>query len=48
VPLKHKVARGDTLSEIAEKYGSTSAKIMAANNMRSKTVVLGQILTIPR
>ncbi|MCL4128762.1 UNVERIFIED_CONTAM: hypothetical protein GTU68_060190 [Idotea baltica] len=47
VPRKHTVSRGDTLSEIAEEYGSSSTKIMQANNMRSKTVMLGQILTIP-
>ena len=43
----HKVSRGDTLSEIAEKYGSSTSKIMQANNMRSQTVLLGQVLTIP-
>ena len=46
-PRKHKVSRGDTLSEIAEHYGSSASKIMQANNMRTKTVMLGQILTIP-
>lgn len=46
-PRKHKVSRGDTLSEIAEKYGSSTSKIMQANNMRTKTVMLGQVLTIP-
>lgn len=46
-PTTHKVRRGDTLSEIAEKYGSSQRKIMRANNMRSRTVMLGQVLKIP-
>lgn len=46
-PRTHKVSRGDTLSEIAEKYGSSSSAIMRANNMRSRTVMIGQTLTIP-
>jgi len=45
---KHKVARGDTLSEIAEKYGVTIRAIMSANGLRSRTVRLGQTLKIPR
>lgn len=46
-PQKHVVRSGDTLSEIAERYGSTMNKIMQANNMRSRTVMLGQTLSIP-
>ncbi|WP_189402944.1 N-acetylmuramoyl-L-alanine amidase [Arenicella chitinivorans] len=45
---QHKVVRGDTLSEIALKYGSTEKKIMQANNMRNRTVMLGQVLKIPQ
>jgi len=44
---RHKVKRGDTLSEIALKYGSSVAKIKKANKLRSTTVRLGQVLTIP-
>lgn len=43
----HKVRRGDTLSEIAEQYGSTMSAIMRANSLRSRTVMLGQTLKIP-
>lgn len=43
----HKVKRGDTLSEIAERYGTTMNKIMRANSLRSRTVRLGQSLKIP-
>ena len=43
----HKVKRGDTLSEIAERYASSTHKIMQANSLSSQTVILGQILKIP-
>ena len=46
-PRKHTVRRGDTLSEIAQKYRVTVAKIKSANKMRSKKVRLGQVLLIP-
>ena len=45
--VTHKVRRGDTLSEIAEKYRSSVNAIMRANNMRSRTIQLGQVLKIP-
>jgi LysM repeat protein len=43
----HTVVRGDTLSGIARKYGTTSAAIKQANGMTSDTVVLGKTLAIP-
>ncbi|NND00071.1 MAG: LysM peptidoglycan-binding domain-containing protein [Gammaproteobacteria bacterium] len=46
-PRTHKVKRGDTLSEIAEYYGSSMSKIIQANSLRSRTVMLGQTLKIP-
>jgi len=46
-PTKHKVKRGDTLSEIADLYGLSMKQIMKANKMRSRTVMLGQTLVIP-
>ncbi len=46
-PTHHKVTRGDTLSEIAERYGVSMSQLMRANNMRSRTVRLGQKLKIP-
>jgi N-acetylmuramoyl-L-alanine amidase len=45
---KHKVRRGDTLSEIAERYGSSIKRIMSANKLRSGTIQLGQTLKIPQ
>jgi N-acetylmuramoyl-L-alanine amidase len=47
-PKKHRVKRGDTLSEIAEHYGSSIKTIMAANKLRSGTIRLGQPLKIPQ
>lgn len=44
---KHTVKRGDTLSEIAEQYGVTINTLMKANSMRTRTVLLGQRLSIP-
>jgi N-acetylmuramoyl-L-alanine amidase len=46
-PSTHKVKRGDTLSEIASLYGLTMTKIMRANQLSSRSVLLGQILKIP-
>lgn len=43
----HTVKRGDTLSEIAEQYGVTIRQLMKANTMRSRTVLIGQRLSIP-
>ncbi len=45
---KHKVKRGDTLSEIAEQYGVSVKAIVSVNGLANKVVKLGQTLTIPR
>ncbi|QDX28825.1 N-acetylmuramoyl-L-alanine amidase AmiB [Dickeya poaceiphila] len=45
--IKHKVVRGDTLSDIASRYGVSMKVIQQANNMSSGTVQLGQTLIIP-
>jgi N-acetylmuramoyl-L-alanine amidase len=47
-PVTHTVKRGDTLSEIAERYGSSARQIRALNSLRSSTVMLGQKLKIPQ
>jgi N-acetylmuramoyl-L-alanine amidase len=47
-PLRHVIARGDTLSGIAERYRVTSASIRRSNSLRSDVLRVGQILTIPR
>lgn len=43
----HLVSKGDTLSRIAAKYGTTADAIKKANGMKSDTVVLGSKLRIP-
>jgi N-acetylmuramoyl-L-alanine amidase len=43
----HLVAKGDSLSRIAAKYGTTADAIKKANGMKSDTVVLGSKLRIP-
>ncbi|MCP3103272.1 LysM peptidoglycan-binding domain-containing protein [Myxococcus sp. K15C18031901] len=44
----HKVKRGDTLSQIAERYGSASEAILQMNRLKSaKTLKLGAELVIP-
>ncbi|WP_192889827.1 N-acetylmuramoyl-L-alanine amidase [Vibrio bathopelagicus] len=48
VPLrKHKVARGDYLGKIASKYGVSVNSIRQANNLRSDSLAVGQVLIIP-
>ncbi|HBY94272.1 MAG TPA: hypothetical protein DEP84_09970 [Chloroflexi bacterium] len=41
------VQRGDTLSSIARRFGTTVQAIMAANNLQSTTIYVGQRLIIP-
>lgn len=44
--ITHKVASGETLNSIAEKYGVQAADIRSANNLRRNAVRVGQVLTI--
>lgn len=44
----HKVRAGETLSQIAQMYGVTTAQIVAANNLTSRNIIKpGQELVIP-
>ncbi len=44
----HVVERGDTLSKIARRYGTTIEALASANNMRPRTMIHpGQVLTVP-
>ena len=45
--VSHVIARGDTLSEIAERYHVSMAAIRAANSLSSDNVRIGQKLQIP-
>lgn len=45
--VNHVIARGDTLSEIAERYNVSMSAIRSANRLSSDKVRIGQTLTIP-
>jgi membrane-bound lytic murein transglycosylase D len=42
----HKVTRGDTLSSIAKRYGTSVASLRASNNLHGSAIQVGQRLTI--
>lgn len=44
---RHKVKAGDTLSEIAAKYHTSSSAIRKLNGMKSSTIRIGKTLLIP-
>ncbi|MFY2509823.1 N-acetylmuramoyl-L-alanine amidase [Vibrio pectenicida] len=47
-PLKkHKVKRGEFLGKIARQYGVGASVIRQANNLRTDTLAVGQVLIIP-
>ena len=45
--VRHVIARGDTLSEIAERYNVSAAAIRAANKLSTDKIRVGQTLSIP-
>jgi N-acetylmuramoyl-L-alanine amidase len=47
-PMHHSVTRGETLSEIAERYRVSLASLKRFNSLRSDRIRIGQILQIPR
>ena len=46
--VRYVVKKGDTLSSIADKFGSSTAKIKAANGLKSNTLSAGTSLKIPK
>jgi N-acetylmuramoyl-L-alanine amidase len=44
---KHKIIRGDTLSQIAVRYGVTMQRIRSVNSIRNNRIMVGQTLAIP-
>jgi len=46
--VRHVIARGETLSGIAERYQVSSASIRRTNSLRTDVLRVGQVLTIPR
>ena len=45
--VRHVITRGDTLSEIAERYNVSPAAIRAANKLSTDNIRIGQTLQIP-
>lgn len=45
--FEYRVRSGDTLSELAQRFGVSVADIRAANGLRSSTIVVGDVLEIP-
>ncbi len=43
----HTVAKGDTLTSLAKKYGTSVDSLKSANGLRTDTISLGQTLKIP-
>jgi N-acetylmuramoyl-L-alanine amidase len=45
--VRHVIARGDTLSEIAARYNTSAAAIKTANRLNNDNIRVGQTLSIP-
>ncbi|MYA08091.1 MAG: LysM peptidoglycan-binding domain-containing protein [Holophagales bacterium] len=43
----YRVRRGDTLSQLARTFGTSTAKIQRANGLRGSRIIVGQTLRIP-
>jgi LysM repeat protein len=49
LPIVHRVQRGETLTAIARRYGTTVGAIQAANQLGRRTrILVGQRLSVPR
>ncbi|MFM2606097.1 N-acetylmuramoyl-L-alanine amidase [Vibrio chagasii] len=44
---QHKVSRGESLSVIASKYGTSTQALMKYNNLKSSSLAIGQVLKMP-
>jgi N-acetylmuramoyl-L-alanine amidase len=45
--VRHVIARGDTISEIAQRYNVSATSIRAANKLSNDNIRIGQTLSIP-
>lgn len=45
--VQHKIARGDTISELAQRYNVSPGAIRAANKLSNDNIRVGQVLAIP-
>lgn len=46
-PRRHVIRRGDTLSQLAQRYGVSMATLRRHNQLRDDTLMLGSVLAIP-
>jgi N-acetylmuramoyl-L-alanine amidase len=46
-PIRHVIARGETLSQIAERYRISLRELRRANEISGDVIRIGQVLTIP-
>jgi N-acetylmuramoyl-L-alanine amidase len=46
-PIRHVIARGETLSEIAERYRISLRELRRTNEINGDVIRIGQVLTIP-
>jgi N-acetylmuramoyl-L-alanine amidase len=46
-PASYTISRGDTLSEIAERFGVSLTSLKQANNISGNNIRVGQVITIP-
>ncbi len=44
--VRHKIRKGDTISEIAEMYGVSTSQVRKWNNLRNNRIIAGQTLRI--
>lgn len=47
-PVRHVIRRGDTLSQIAERYRVSLRSLRRSNHLSGDVIRIGQVLTIPR
>ncbi|MEM9058595.1 MAG: LysM peptidoglycan-binding domain-containing protein, partial [Pseudomonadota bacterium] len=47
LPQRYRIERGDTLSEIANRFGVSTRSLRAANALSSDRIRIGQVLVIP-
>lgn len=46
-PMTYRVRRGDTLSEIAERFGTSPRALRSTNNLQGSRIRIGQTLKVP-
>lgn len=46
-PTKHRVLLGETLEDIADRYGLFTVELRQANDLWTRSIVTGETLTIP-